>query len=174
MAIIPGKLCGTVTGFALSTLAIISSPVKIRNEGTRKNCISAEMSENGRESNTLYENENGRWKGAQYVVKRSYAPQGAYVEADEWGKAELYVYSEALKPEKLTYRLALREREVRRLWGGRNVHRYVCGMCAWQCPEWKCRTWTVDWNADRAGDWNVYSKKKIAENAGSGMKSTLL
>ena len=174
MAIIPGKLCGTVTGFALSTLAIISSPGKIRNEGTRKNCISAEMSENGRESNTLYENENGRWKGAQYVVKRSYAPQGAYVEADEWGKAELYVYSEALKPEKLTYRLALREREVRRLWGERNVHRYVCGMCAWQCPEWKCRTWTVDWNAERAGDWNVYSKKKIAENAGSGMKSTLL
>lgn len=41
----------------LSTLAIISSPGKIRNEGTRKNCISAEMSENGRESNTLYENE---------------------------------------------------------------------------------------------------------------------
>lgn len=210
----------------------------------------------------------GRGKGAQYVVKRSYAPQGAYVEADEWGKAELYVYSEALKPEKLTYRLALmeqgqepireacgeltleplssakavewqlpeldqfrrrdcylhyeiakdgividsgnrllempkafhlfgtamdcggclpcsssgkedntekkREREVWRLWGGRNVHRYVCGMCAWQCPEWKCRTWTVDWNAERAGDWNVYSKKKIAENAGSGIKSTLL
>lgn len=57
MAIIPGTLCGTVTGFALSTLAIISSPGKIRNEGTRKNCISAEMSENGRESNTLYENE---------------------------------------------------------------------------------------------------------------------
>lgn len=57
MAIIPGKLCGTVTGFALSTLAIISSPGKIRNEGTQKNCISAEMSENGRESNTLYENE---------------------------------------------------------------------------------------------------------------------
>ena len=57
MAIIPGTLCGTVTGFALSTLAIISSPEKIRNEGTRKNCISAEMSENGRESNTLYENE---------------------------------------------------------------------------------------------------------------------
>lgn len=57
MAIIPGTLCGTVTGFALSTLAIISSPGKIRNEGMRKNCISAEMSENGRESNTLYENE---------------------------------------------------------------------------------------------------------------------
>ena len=57
MAIIPGTLCGTVTGFALSTLAIISSPGKIRNEGPRKNCISAEMSENGRESNTLYENE---------------------------------------------------------------------------------------------------------------------
>lgn len=57
MTIIPGTLCGTVTGFALSTLAIISSPGKIRNEGTRKNCISAEMSENGRESNTLYENE---------------------------------------------------------------------------------------------------------------------
>ena len=57
MAIIPGTLCGTVTGFALSTLAIISSPGEIRNEGTRKNCISAEMSENGRESYTLYENE---------------------------------------------------------------------------------------------------------------------
>ena len=59
MAIIPGTLCGTVTGFAFSTLAIISSPGKIRNEGTRKNCISAEISENGRESYTLYENEEG-------------------------------------------------------------------------------------------------------------------
>ena len=63
MAIIPGTLCGTVTGFALSTLAIISSPGKIRNEGTRKNCISAEMSENGRESNTLYENEERNKNG---------------------------------------------------------------------------------------------------------------
>ena len=63
MAIIPGTLCGTVTGFALSTLAIISSPGKIRNEGTRKNCISAEMSENGRESYTLYENEERNKNG---------------------------------------------------------------------------------------------------------------
>lgn len=62
----------------------------------------------------------GRWKGAQYVVKRSYAPQGAYVEADEWGKAELYVYSEALKPEKLTYRLALMEQ-------GQEPIREACG-----------------------------------------------
>lgn len=81
----------------------------------------------------------GRWKGAQYVVKRSYAPQGAYVEADEWGKAELYVYSEALKPEKLTYCLALMEQ-------GQEPIREACGELTleplssakaveWQLPE---------------------------------------
>ena len=42
------------------------------------------------------------------------------MEADEWGKAELYVYSEALKPEKLTYRLALMEQ-------GQEPIREACG-----------------------------------------------
>ena len=64
MAIIPGSsFVERSPGFALSTLAIISSPGKIRNEGTRKNCISAEMSENGRESYTLYENEERNKNG---------------------------------------------------------------------------------------------------------------
>ena len=45
-AIIPGTACKIVTGFALSTLAIIAFPGKIRNEGGRKKYISTEMSEN--------------------------------------------------------------------------------------------------------------------------------
>lgn len=53
------KQLANASDFALSTLAIIAFPGKIRNEGGRKKYISTEMSENKGQNDRLYDELRG-------------------------------------------------------------------------------------------------------------------